>query len=252
LTENQFVGVLADVGAQGIGHLSVIVKPQSAEARHPAGPWQATHPRGAAHLAAHRQRHRFNNIGLVRCFKQLGAWQPNGVAGWAAGKDERVSSNRSDAQRFGASLAYAGRLSFQAQWGLHIVDAHDQPMYLSAREIDVARELTAMLAIAGEYFASVTGAGLLSAGLRLRGFDKAISQLGTETGRLGELPGSLDGVTTATATSPHELRDTPETAARTLIENWLPPFYMVDGNKLDQHGLQVDLFDLVVNHFGQP
>lgn len=247
LTETQFVAVLADIGAQGIGHMSLIVKPRSPEAGHPAGPWQATHLREAVRLAAHEHRQRFNNITLVRCFNQLGTWEPNGVAGWAAGKGGRVTSSRSDAQQFGASLAYPARLSFQAQWGLHAVDANDRVMHVSAREIDVARELTAMLAIAGEYFSTVTGAGLLAAGLRLRGFEKSISQLGTETGRLTELPGALDGVTTAAETSPLELSSTPEAVAQRLIENWLPPFYMVDGEKLDQHGLEVELFDLVVN-----
>jgi hypothetical protein len=187
---------------------------------------------------------------MVRCFNALGQWEPHGVAGWAVGKEVSLGSSSFEDQRFGGTLAYPARLSFQANWGLQVVGANDQIMYMSAREIDVARELTAMLAIAGEYFTDIQGAGLLVAGLQLHGFAGAISQLGAETGRLNELPPALDGVNMATDTSPLELRDTPAAAARRLIENWLPPFYMVDGKRLDQYGSRTELFDLVISEIG--
>jgi hypothetical protein len=246
----QFVEIWPELRRPGAGELRLIVKPRTTEVRHPAGPWQASHLQEALRLAADRQRHRFNNISLVRCFNALSQWEPHGVAGWAAGKNAQLGSSRSDGQRFGATLAYPARLSFQANWGLHVVDANDELRYTSAREIDVARELTAMLATAGEYFTDIQGAGLLVAGLKLHGFSDAISQLGTETGRMSELSGAHDGVNTATDTSALELRDIPELGAQRLMENWLPPFYMVDGKKLDQYGNSIDLFDLIVNEIG--
>jgi len=250
LIEQQFVAIWPDLNAPSVGEMRLVIRPRASEARHPSGPWQETHLREAVRRAVDRQRHRFRNISLVRCFNALGQWQPHGVAGWWSGEKASLGSAHANRQRFGATLAYPARLSFQANWGLDFADANDQRLYVSAREVDVAYELAAMLAIAGEYFMEIEGAGLLVAGMKLKGFQGALSQLGTQTGKLNELPGALDGVSTATETSTLELRDMPELAARRLIENWLPPFYMVEGKKLDQFGDAIDLFDLVVNEVG--
>jgi hypothetical protein len=250
LIEFQFVAIWTELNAPSVGEMRLVIRPRASEARHPSGPWQETHLREAVRRAANRQRHRFNNITMVRSFNALSQWEPHGVAGWASGEEASLGSAHADRQRFGATLAYPARLSFQAHWGLDFADANNQRLYISAREIDIAYELAGMLAIAGEYFMEIEGAGLLVAAMKLKGFQGALSQLGTQTGKLSELPGALDGVNTATETSALELRDTPELAGRRLIENWLPPFYMVGGKKLDQFGKPIDLFDLVVNDAG--
>ena len=207
MLEIQFVPVWGDLNAAHIGQLRLVVKPRSREARHPAGPWQADHLRSAIRLAVERQRHRFRNVSLVRCFNALSRWEPHGVAGWISGEKAQLGSSRTHCQRFGATLAYPARLSFQAHWGLDYVDANDRPMYVSAREIDVAYEITAIVAIAGEYFINIDGAGLLVAGLKLHGFDGAISQLGTQTEKpQRELPSARDGVTSVIEASALDLR----------------------------------------------
>lgn len=248
LLETQFFPVWSEFSEPGVGQLNLIVRARSGEARHPAGAWQGDHLQAAVRRAIHRQRHRFTNISLVRCFNALFNWEPYGVSAWATGRNAFLGSSRSDCERFGATLGYPARLSFQAQWGLQVVGANDQIMYTSAREIDLARELTAMLAIAGEYFSEVEGGGLIMAALRLDGFDGAISQLGTETrGTINELPRALAGVQTALGAAALELRDTPELPAKRLMENWLPPFYMIEGKKLDRFGEPIELFDLIVS-----
>lgn len=101
---------------------------------------------------------------------------------------------------------------------------------LSAREIDVVRELVWLLAFAGEYFTEVAGGAHLLASLRLEGFRDARSQVTIEGSSTGDLeaalrPGAPNGLTQSARGSARDLRDTPERAARVLIERWLPAFY---------------------------
>jgi hypothetical protein len=132
--------------------------------------------------------------------------------------------------RFGARLLYPATLSFQIQLGLAIPAPHDSSniLYRTARELEVIRELTACLSIAGEYFANVDGAGLLLVAAELSGFGGATSE--TETNNavrkppvtLPEAPSTVQGATRANAL---DLRDAPELVARSLIERWLPAFW---------------------------
>jgi hypothetical protein len=85
-----------------------------------------------------------------------------------------------------------------------------------------------MLAVAGQYFASVDGGGHLLVGSRLSRFDRGRSQFATEIEPrrfAADLPEAPDGVTSGASTSALDLRDTPEQVARTLIDRWLPAFF---------------------------
>ena len=124
-------------------------------------------------------------------------------------------------------MTYPARLSFQARWALTIGDYRGNPTHRSAREGDVVRELVAMLAIAGEYFTEVEGAGLLLVGLQLYGLQDAKSEFATHRKALPfpDVPGAADGVSSDARVSAAGLRDTPEATARQLMERWLPSFY---------------------------
>jgi hypothetical protein len=142
-------------------------------------------------------------------------------------------------------MTYPARLSFQARWGLVVEDPRSsQELYRCAREFEVIRDATACLAIAGEYFAEVDGAGLLVAGARLTGFDGAKSQWATNCApaippeRLLALPGAPDGVRGTARVNALDLRDEPEATARVLLERWLPQFYRDEYER--------DAFEIVV------
>jgi len=105
-------------------------------------------------------------------------------------------------------------------------------------------DATSCLAIAGEYFAEVDGAGLLVAGIRLTGFDGAKSECATNCapavppGPILGLPGAPDGVVGTARANALDLRDEPEWTSRVLIERWLPQFFR------DEHGR--DTFEIVI------
>jgi hypothetical protein len=127
-------------------------------------------------------------------------------------------------------MAYPARLSFQARWGLVVpMTVAGQEAYRVARELEVIRDVPALLATAGEYFAEVAGAGLLVAGARLRGFAGAKSvrliDMGSMIAPVAALPDAPDGVRGTARSSALALRDQPEETARELIERWLPAFY---------------------------
>jgi hypothetical protein len=141
-------------------------------------------------------------------------------------------------------MTYPARLSFQIRWGLGVGDSNGTELYRCAREFEVIRDTTACLAIAGDYFAEVDGAGLLVAGARLSGFDGAKSEGGTQRALavppewLLPLPGAPDGVTGTARVNALDLREEPEATARALLERWLPQFFT------DEHGR--DPFEIVV------
>ena len=74
----------------------------------------------------------------------------------------------------------------------------------------------ALLAIAGEYFSGVDGAGILCVVSKLYGFDKAKSEAATRHQRISvdHLPDAPDGVVGSAQVSARELRDWPREAAR--------------------------------------
>jgi len=232
LLEQDFVGTLNGLEVRsGTGSLNLVVRPTAADAAHPAGAWQQPVLKDAVHRAAGAQSSRFNNSSLVRAFDALSNWEPWGALGWRATNahiPDAPSLNYAPDFYLAANLAYPARLSFEGLWALTVPGSHPVPDYLCAREIDVARELIAMLAIAGEYFASVDGGGHLMVGGRLSGFDRSRSQFATELeprGFAADLPGAPDGVTSSAHTSALDLRDAPEQVARTLIDRWLPAFF---------------------------
>jgi hypothetical protein len=146
LIEVEFFPAWPEPAANEVGELHLVVRPQSTEVMHPAGPWLAEPLTDAIREATRRQSSRFTNPTLVKCFRRLQNWRPYGVAAWRAGHDALPTSPLSHTDRFGATHALPAWLSFQAQWALLRVDPGGQGLGVSARELDVIRELIAMLA----------------------------------------------------------------------------------------------------------
>lgn len=225
----------ADNGAvpanyEGFGCLVLLVRPAAGHITHPGGAWQERHLKSAMHAAVQRQASRFANISLAHAFNALSDWRATGSMGWEGGLREQQQPGRSYVpdRDFGATLTYPAQLSFRARWGLNVTDNTGRVLYKSAREPEVARELIAMLAIAGDYYSDTDGASILFAALRIYGFAGAKSAYATREDRRStfqHLPGAPHGITTSTRVSALELRDMPERTARVLLERWLPSFY---------------------------
>lgn len=198
---------------------------------HPAGAWQQGALKAAGYQAATAQSSRFNNSSLVRTFSAISNWEAWQALGWRATNapiPNPPKLNYAPDSYLAANLAYPARLSFEGYWALNVPGNGPVPDYLCAREIDVARELIAMLAVAGEYFANIDGGGHLLVGSRLTGFGNGRSQFATEgqpRSFAADLPGAPDGVMADARTGALDLRDTPERVARTLIDLWLPAFF---------------------------
>lgn len=248
LLEEDFASALDgfQVG-DGTGQLLLVVRPAARNVSHPAGAWQGRALTDAVARARDRQGPRVANASLVNTFRVLSEWHPNGATGWiatnAANGTGNIAPQAAPQVLIGAALSYPASLSFQAFFGLRVGgDQSALREYRSAREGQVVYELVAMLAIAGEYFADVTGGGNLLAELRLRGFEEARSQFATEMrGSTADLeatnlPGASDGLLASARSSAIELGAAPEQVARWLIERWLPSFYTDDR----------DLFDVIV------
>jgi hypothetical protein len=232
LLDQDFVGTLNGMEVRnGTGRLILVVRPAASDASHPAGAWQESVLKDAVYQGAGAQAQRFNNSSLVRTFNALSHWEPWQALGWRASNAPIPNTpplNYAPDSYLAANLAYPARLSFEGFWALNVPGSGPVPDYLCAREIDVARELIAMLAVAGQYFASVDGGGHLLVGSQLSGFDRGRSQFATEIEPrrfAADLPEAPDGVTSGASTSALDLRDTPEQVARTLIDRWLPAFF---------------------------
>lgn len=226
LLEHDFVAMLLSERDLGFGYLDLLVKPGAASASHPAGAWQRQDLEDAVRRAGARQSARLPGIRQIRSLDALSRWQPWQATGWTAGGFSDKQSPYVPEAEFGASLVYPARLSFQARWSLIIRDDEGQERYRSARETTVAADLTGMLAIAGEYFATFPYGGLLFAALRLRGFQGAQSQGLTER-RPEAQPvgnGAPSGITRELQVNALDLRDEPDATAEQLIERWLPSF----------------------------
>lgn len=232
----------------GVGQLTMVVRPIASDLLHPRGAWQNEPLSEAVRAALGRQSRRFNNIQLKRLFSELSSWAPMQAAGWSTESPAHPPSQFFPQVSIGATLTYPACLSFQVRWGL-VVTRGDTTMegrrelYRSAREFEVIRDLTACLAIAGEYYGEINGAAIHVVAARLAGFDGAKSECATSSAPApptpaSTLPSAPDGVEGVAQPSALNLRDEPETLTRALIERWLPQFYR------DQYGR--DAFDLVV------
>lgn len=226
LLEHDFVRMLPPDQAVGYGYLDLLVKPAASGAVHPGGAWQRQHLEDAVRQAGARQSARLPGIGLIQSMDALFQWRPWQAAGWVAGGFPEQQSFYVPEASFGATLAYPARLSFQARWSLVVADDRGQQLYRSAQELRVAADLTGMLAIAGEYFMTVPGAGILFVALRLRGFQDGKAEAATRNRREVRAGGSgaPDGVLRELRVSALELRDQPDQTAEELIERWLPAF----------------------------
>jgi Putative DNA-binding domain len=233
LLETDFVAAPGMDGVEmpsGVGQLELVVRPIATGFIHPAGAWQEKYLKAAVHAAATRQSGRidYGDVGVL--FRYLASWSAMGAAGWTAGQGGQPSPAFPGTQ-YAATMVYQARLSFQARWGLVAQrPVASQEPYRVARELEVIRDVTALLAIAGEYFAEVNGAGLLIAGARLSGFDGAKSVRLIDMGSammapVATLPAAPDGVRGTARSSALALRDEPAETARELIERWLPAFY---------------------------
>jgi hypothetical protein len=226
LLERDFVQMLSPEQTSGFGYLDLLVKPAAAGARHPAGAWQRQHLADAVREAGARQSRRLAGIAQIQSLDALFHWEPWQAAGWIAGGFPERQSFYVPEVSFGAMLAYPAQLSFQARWSLVVADDRGQQLYRSARELSVAAEITGMLAVAGEYFMTVPGAGILFVALRLRGFQDGKSEGATRNRRevRADGPGAPDGVLRELQVSAFRLRDQPDETAEELIERWLPAF----------------------------
>jgi hypothetical protein len=227
LLERDFVRTLSPDQTVGFGYLDLLVKPAAASAAHPAGAWQRQHLADAVRDAVARQRERLPGITKIQSFDALFQWEPWQAAGWIVGGFPEQQSVYVPEVSFGATLAYPARLSFQARWSLVVADDRGQQLYRSARELGVAAEVTGMLAIAGEYFMTVPGAGILFVAFRLRGFQDAKAEAVVRNRRVVVRPGgpgAPDGVVRELQVSALQLRDQPDVTAEELIERWLPAF----------------------------
>jgi hypothetical protein len=244
LVAGRFTSVLDgfQVG-DGTGSVRLAVSPISGTVAHPAGPWQKEPLKLAVLAAIEHQNRRLANAALVKSWAALSRWEPNGTLGWAAtnagGGSARIAPQAIPMILFGACLSYPASFSFQAYFGLR-ADRPGTHEYRSASEPTIARELIAMLAIAGEYFRDIAGGGHLLAELSLTGFTDAKSQFaldrmdpGTVDLNAHSLPEAPNTFLNSTLTSSAELREAPERATRQLLERWLPPFYTDDRDLFD-------------------
>jgi hypothetical protein len=226
LLNHDFVALLPSTQTSGFGYLDLLVKPAAASAAHPAGAWQGQHLAHAVRDAGARQSKRLADIARIESLDALSQWSPRQAAGWMAGGFPEQQSFYVPEVSFGATLAYPARLSFQARWSLVVANDRGQELYRSARELTVAAEITGMLAMAGEYFMTVPGAGILFVALRLRGFRDGRSEAATRNRRGVQPrgPGAPDGVERELQATGLQLRDRPDETAEELIERWLPAF----------------------------
>src|SRR5580692_2644013 len=239
LITDRFVSVLDGFQMQeGTGSVRLIISPISGSVAHPAGPWQQGPLNAAVRAAIEHQGPRLGNASLVGAWRALSHWEPNGTLGWAATNagdgSARIAPQAVPAILFGSCLTYPASFSFQAYFGLR-ADTPGRREYRSAREANIVYELIAMLAIAGEYFRDISGGGHLLAELKLDGFADAKSQFALERMEPGTVDLNAASMPSAPAsflysivTSSAELRETPERAARQLLERWLPPFFRDD------------------------
>jgi hypothetical protein len=246
LLDQDFVSVLDGFSVgDGTGALALVVRPAAKDVRHPAGAWQKEALTLAVRQAIQRQAQRLSNSSLVRSTHALADWQPREADGWqatnAGAGNCTIAPQVEPHTLIAGCLSYPACLSFMVLLGLHWERAVPSRNLRSAREIDLLYELVVLLAISGEYFSGVSGGAHLFVEARLSGFAGAKSQAVISSGTTGDLDAALrppapDGLTQAARTSAAELRDTPESVARRLIERWLPAFYTDDR----------DLFSLVI------
>jgi hypothetical protein len=223
-----------------VGAFSLVVRTASNDVTHPAGAWQQGALKAAVSAAAQRQAGRLANSSLVRgAWNAITDWEPLEVDGWFANQPRDPLSGSTD-KHFSATLTYPARLSFLAQYALTVPDGQGGTSYKVAREDELAYELIALLAMAGEYFSEVDGGGHLLTAIWLRGFNGAESQVARQRRWSGGLPSAPDGVKSDARVSAIALRDEPERVARRLIERWLPAFYR------DVEDPPRDLFELIV------
>jgi hypothetical protein len=242
LIERDFASDLGSAGHEG-GRTLLVVRPAAREVRHPAGVWQREALKSAVYRAAQRLGTHMANPSLVRTPNAISDWRPWEAKGWYASLARRQDPPRAHFLPdlvMAATLTYPACLSFEAFWGLISPESGGLPEFKSAREVDVVRELVAMLSVAGEYLAGVEGGGQLLAALDLHGFGQAKCQFFTEMrpAEAEALPDAPPHVVGATRTSAAELRDSPSLVARELIDRWLPAFFR------DPQG-ERDLFDVV-------
>jgi hypothetical protein len=238
LLEEDFTSVLDGSQVEpGTCMVRLVVRPATNDASHPAGAWQGAALDGAIRRARERLGPRVGNISTLRSFSALSTWQANGAEGWGS-TNAYVSPNRIAPQSandvlIGASLAYPACLSFHLFFGLRFSVAVPSVDILSARELDVLYELLAVLTLSGEYLSEVDGSAHLLVELGVSGFAEAWSQMAIGSSSTGDLeaaklPGAPDTLTQAARTSAGDLRQAPEKVARTLLERWLPAFYVDD------------------------
>lgn len=244
LITDRFVNVLGGFEVQdGTGSMRLAVSPVSGAVAHPAGAWQQKPLNRAVRAAIEHQNPRLSNGSLVKTWAALPQWRANGTLGWAATNAGNglgtIAPQAIPTVLLAACLSYPASFSFQAYFGLR-ANRPGAREYRSAREAEIAHELIAMLAIAGEYFRDIAGGGHLSAELSLDGFGDAKSQFllddmdpGTVDLDAGKLPSAPANFLNSALTSSAELREAPERTARQLLERWLPPFYRDDRDLFD-------------------
>jgi len=222
---DRFVPLLPATQTGGLGYVDLLVEPVARDLVHPAGAWQQDPLLQAVRHAVARHRDRLKGISMIQCFNALSEWSPWSVAGWRAGGFTESQSFHVASAEFGAVMAYPARMSFQGRWGL-VVGEGGRQLYRSARELQVAAELTGMLAIAGEYFATVPAATMLVVALRMTGFENALAEAATRN-RPDVRPGGPSaphGLTNETQWPARTVREKPDVVAEQLIERWLPAF----------------------------
>jgi hypothetical protein len=240
LISDNFATILNGIEVHG-GRMMLTVRPAVSEARHPTGAWQRQALKSAVYNAAQALPHQLANPSLTRTINAVSDWQPWEAQGWYATVIDREHPPKivdMPAFAIGATLTYPACLSFDSMWGLKVAAAGGFPKYKCAREVDVARELIVMLAIAGEYFSGVEGGGYLLVGIDVQGFWRGKSQFASEASRtmVADLPDAPVGVKSDARTSASELREAPVSIARSLVDHWLPAFFR------DPHGDR-DLFE---------
>ena len=163
---------------------------------------------------------------MALAFQRLANWQPFAAQGWKAGEEWGGAAAAAGVIAIEALCLYPAFLTFTMDFGLVVSPTHPDS-FRSAGELRITREVAAALAIAGEFLAEITGAGQVICAVALDGFRGAVSEaetgdnVGFGTRGLGTAPSPFDDATRATSL---ELRDTPETVGRRLLDRWIAAF----------------------------
>jgi hypothetical protein len=213
----------------GYGSLRICVTPL-VDTEHPETPWLEASLTEAVRAAVRRQSNRMANISLADAFNAIAGWEPSGATGWQSLPSGSARPSRAGDRTIRGTYRYPGALLFDMDFGLVVQHTGSESGYQSAGEGRIALESVAALAVAGEFF-SATPATQLIAAIWLEGFGNSVSQIATRdsvTILPSDLPRAPDRFELAVPTTPLELRDQPEEAARTLLDRWLAAFYSDD------------------------